>query len=151
MDMENVPAEIQELYMSQDRNIDDSGVDIYMPYNINIEPRSTVLLNTELRCKMTDTVSDTAESLPYYLYARSSIYKTPLILANGVGVIDRGYRGLLKIALLNTSNNSYTVEKGTRLVQICSRDLSSINICGSVSLSPSETSRGEGGFGSTGV
>ena len=38
------------------------------------------------------------KNIGYYLYPRSSISKTPLILANSVGIIDSGYRGNIKAA-----------------------------------------------------
>ena len=92
------------------------------------------------------------KNVSYYLYARSSIYKTPLILANSVGIIDAGYRGEIMGAFRyiprSDSDEEYTVKRGTRLLQICSRDLSPFSF--SVVDELSETRRGEGGFGSTG-
>jgi dUTPase len=90
------------------------------------------------------------EPSPYYLYARSSIYKTPFSLANNVGIIDTGYRGNLCAALHNTTSNSYSLVKmGTRMTQICMPDLSP-NFHVRLVNKLSDTSRGTGGFGSTG-
>jgi dUTP pyrophosphatase len=86
----------------------------------------------------------------YYLYPRSSISKTPLMLANHVGVVDSGYRGKIMAALRHvTGNIPYDIKRGDRLIQICSRDLSPFDFRLSTELSSSD--RGEGGFGSTGV
>jgi dUTP pyrophosphatase len=99
---------------------------------------------------MKDNTTDT--DVPYYLYARSSISKTPLMLHNSVGIIDSTYRGDIIAALryvpYHNDKSNYVLEKGTRLMQICSRDLSPFKISFSNSLS--QTERGEGGFGSSG-
>ena len=87
---------------------------------------------------------------PYYLYARSSIYKTNFSLANNVGIIDTGYRGNLCAALHNTSSSKLSVVKmGTRMTQICMPGLSP-NFHVRLVKKLSATSRGSGGFGSTG-
>ena len=90
------------------------------------------------------------EPSPYYLYARSSIYKTNFCLANNVGIIDAGYRGNICAALHNTSVDSYaTVNMGTRMTQICMPGLCP-NFHVRMVKKLSNTSRGAGGFGSTG-
>ena len=89
------------------------------------------------------------EPSPYYLYARSSIYKTKFSLANNVGIIDTGYRGNICAALHNTSGNYTTVKMGTRMPQICMPGLCPkfhVRLVNKLS----DTSRGGGGFGSTG-
>lgn len=86
---------------------------------------------------------------PFYLYARSSIYKTPFILANNVGIIDSGYRGNICAALYNTHSTPEVVEMGKRIAQICMPDLS-FNFHVKLVEELDDTSRGSGGFGSTG-
>lgn len=100
-----------------------------------------------------ETVSGASYSCGYYVYPRSSISKTPLMLANHVGIIDSGYRGNLIAALrkLPSDQTTYVVEKNTRLFQICHSSLCPIFV---VLVSESElnsSERGEGGFGSTGA
>jgi dUTP pyrophosphatase len=95
---------------------------------------------------------------PYYTYARSSISKTPLRLANNQGIIDAGYRGSLIgmfDCIRNEPNNvecDYYVEPYTRLLQVCAPSLMPIymNIVNSFVELGEPTSRGSGGFGSTG-
>ena len=90
------------------------------------------------------------EPSPYYLYARSSIYKTNFSLANNVGIIDTGYRGNLCAALHNTVSNSYSyVKMGTRMTQICMPGLCP-NFHVRLVNKLTSTERGSGGFGSTG-
>jgi len=68
-------------------------------------------------------------------------------MSNSVGIIDAGYRGTITVFVDNIKNTSYTVERGTRLFQICSPDLSPITF--TIKDILSQTSRGSGGFGST--
>jgi dUTPase len=92
----------------------------------------------------------------YYLYPRSSVVKTPLRLANSVGIIDSGYRGNIKAVFDNISGYDFMdhkIEFGSRLVQICPPNLEypmKIYIMDEVK-SLGITLRGKGAFGSTGV
>jgi dUTP pyrophosphatase len=85
------------------------------------------------------------------MHPRSSLSKTALRLANSTGIIDAGYRGPL-IGMFDCIVNTCVIEKYTRLLQICAPNLMPIYvriIDNIIDLGP-ETSRGEGGFGSTG-
>lgn len=92
-----------------------------------------------------ELVSD--KFISYRIYPRSSISKTPLRLANSVGVVDSGYRGEIIAALDNISDSEYTVVRGARLVQLTS-DIGNITTVRNVE-SFDETERGARGFGST--
>jgi len=124
----------------------DSGIDLFFPETVVCEPWSTTMIDLHISCMMTDP-SGVQKS--YYMYPRSSISKTPLIMHNSVGIIDCAYRGNIKVAVRNQSGSSYTVNRGERLFQICSPDLSEIKI-DLVDYLPS-SERGTGGFGSSGV
>ena len=91
---------------------------------------------------------------PFYTYARSSISKTPLRLANNQGIIDAGYRGNLigMFDCLKITNCIFNMEEYTRILQICSPGLFPIyvNIVDKLEDLGPTTLRGEGGFGSTG-
>ena len=92
--------------------------------------------------------------LPYYLYPRSSISKTPLRMANSVGIIDAGYRGFImgKADWMNDGKEVYDVEKGIRLFQLCAYNLlpfDRIHIVETEEGLGEKTIRGTGGFGST--
>jgi dUTP pyrophosphatase len=89
-------------------------------------------------------------TLPYTVYPRSSISKTSVRLANNVGIIDAGYRGELMVVFDNIKNESYEIQPYTRLVQACKPDLSPFSVK-IVDEDFSETVRGSGGFGSTGL
>ena len=88
------------------------------------------------------------------MYPRSSLSKTQLRLANSVGIIDSGYRGNLIGAFdCLSKKGEYKVLKDDRLVQICSPDLAPImvEIVDTEEKLGKKTTRGQGGFGSTGV
>ena len=125
-----------------------SGFDIFTPKMHVFQQHSTFsseFVDFEIKTEMRYDNKPSA----FCLYPRSSISKTPLVLANHVGVIDSGYRGNIKGAFRNLDGNSeYVVEKYTRLLQICHPSLCKIRVI--LRDYVSETSRGEGGFGSTG-
>lgn len=104
---------------------------------------------------LAETVSGASYSCGYYVYPRSSISKTPLMLANHVGIIDSGYRGNLMAALrkLPMDNNvePYKVEKHTRLFQICHPTLCPVFVVLVPESELNSSERGTGGFGSTGL
>ena len=127
-------------------NPGDSGLDLFFPEDINLNPHETKIINLQIKCEAWKN-SKNSESYSYYLYPRSSISKTPLRMSNSVGIIDSGYRGNLMVAVDNTSDIVYMIKKGQRLFQICSPNLSPVTF--SLVDTLSETSRGEGGFGST--
>ena len=120
----------------------DSGFDLYVPETVIVPAYTTLKINHKVKCEVV------GDAQGYYLYARSSISKTPLICHNSVGVIDYGYRGDIIGAVYNTSKEQWKIEKGTRLFQLCAPDLKPflINLVNEVT----DTERGEGGFGSTG-
>jgi dUTP pyrophosphatase len=84
----------------------------------------------------------------FWLVPRSSIYKSGLMMANSVGVIDKSYRGELKAPVWSMTGQS-EVAKGDRLFQIVAPDMGWIRHVRLVQTLP-ETERGAGGFGSTG-
>ena len=76
----------------------DSGFDIYTPKGKErINPGETRLVNLEIQCAAYKIVCDgeTCQRIPsaFYMYPRSSIYKTTFRLANNTCIIDSGYRG----------------------------------------------------------
>ena len=144
----------------------DSGFDLYIPRNPDhnegkwvFPPHTTVkiplgikIVNRALFARRVQDVRRTSgvwRTEPFYIYARSSISKTPLGLANNQGIIDAGYRGELMVALDNVAPKQWVLNPGTRLVQVCMHDLSPFMVS-KVEKDFEATERGEGGFGSTG-
>lgn len=141
-------TDLTNLYSNhQHYNPGDSGLDLFCPETITVNPGETVKINLQINCEaLHDTIENT--NVSYYLYPRSSIIKTPLRLANSVGIIDAGYRGDIIACVDNIKSESYTVNKGDRLFQICAGNLEPIEF--QLVNDLSNTQRGAGGFGSTG-
>lgn len=125
-----------------------SGFDLFFPKNtmIPVGPKCE-MVSMNVRCEMTN---EDGTNIPYFMFPRSSFSKTPLILANHTGIIDSGYRGDLIGAFRNLDTEPYQVEKNTRLLQVCHPYLSPLYVVLVDVSELSNTSRGEGGFGSTG-
>jgi dUTP pyrophosphatase len=130
-----------------------SGFDLLVPDTVIFTKNETVKINFEIKTEMKELLSDYRNVVyrhaptAFYLFARSSLSKTPLMLANQVGIIDSGYRGNIIGAFRNLSSDSFVVDKSIRLVQICHPSLKPFVVEMIDDLS--KTSRGEGGFGST--
>lgn len=75
--------------------------------------------------------------------------KRGLTMLNSPGTIDSDYRGEIKCILVNLSNESQTIEPGERIAQMVIARYEQVVWDAVESLS--ETTRGEGGFGSTGA
>jgi dUTP pyrophosphatase len=127
-----------------------AGFDLLCPDGINITESHDSLqlkLNTNIVCNMVDTDWN---FLSYYLYPRSSISKLNIRLANSVGIIDSGYRGNI-IGIFDLLKKDVSLEKFSRVLQICSGDLKPFHVKLVDSLEElGITERGSGGFGSTG-
>ncbi|UCE10852.1 MAG: dUTP diphosphatase [Candidatus Thorarchaeota archaeon] len=68
---------------------------------------------------------------------------------NTPGTIDSGYRGEVKVILINHGEKSFKVEKGMRIAQLAVRSVPKVEFVASDTLE--DTERGEDGFGSTGL
>jgi len=139
---------LKSLYTNhQHYNPGDSGLDLFCPEDIIIGPGETMKIDLQIQCEaLHDNIEN--NNVSYYLYPRSSIIKTPLRLANSVGIIDAGYRGNIIACVDNIKNYEFKIEKGSRLFQVCGPTLEPIEIRVVNELSNSQ--RGSGGFGSTG-
>ena len=119
----------------------DAGLDLFVVENQIIPAKSTKPIPLQIACENLDNKA-------YYLFPRSSISKTPLRLANSIGLIDAGYRGELIGMVDNIYDKDFQVKRGERYFQLVAVDSSPVEFELVDELSVS--SRGEGGFGSTG-
>lgn len=120
----------------------DAGLDLYVLEDIAFEPGETKPIKLGISCEPDD-------GRAYYLFPRSSISKTPLRMSNSIGLIDGGYRGEIMAMCDNIKTETYTAQKGQRLFQLVATDSSPIHY--ELVDELSETTRGSGGFGSTGA
>ena len=142
----------------------DSGFDLICPNDIEFDGDNTNTFKVDLgiKCAGYLTSTEVGEQIPsgFYVYPRSSISNNCIRLANSTGIIDSGYRGNLKAAFdivqnqhyYDKKNSNLLIKKNDRLVQICNPLLTKIN---AVLVNNEDelgvTSRGAGGFGSTGM
>jgi len=119
----------------------DSGFDLACPEDV-IVLKGTTFVDFKVKGAMYN--GDTPSA--YFLYPRSSISKSKFRLANCTGIIDRGYRGNVGAFFDCVADSS--MEKGQRLVQLCSPTLEPFEVRLVDSLSSTE--RGGNGFGSSG-
>ena len=131
-----------DLYRGYKPRLEDTGYDLFVDADYTVNPGEV---------KMIGFGVSAASLTGYLLIPRSSICKTPLMMANSVGLIDSGYRGPIMAPVRNIgSTEPYRVERGTRLFQLLpineGKPFSKVRI---VSELPS-SERNEGGFGSTG-
>lgn len=138
-------AEIHNLKMSFD--FYDAGFDLYCPTETFFNEKfETVYINMKIKTEMSCTNGYTG----FNVYPRSSISKTPLMIANHTGIIDSGYRGEI-IGAFRCFTDNYKVEKHTRLLQIVHPGGLRIHIRVVDDVNElTKTERDEGGFGSTG-
>lgn len=141
----------------------DAGFDLFSPTGLNCFCGKTNKINFGIQCAA-KMVCESGKTYPtgFYIYPRSSTgSKTPLRLANSVGIIDSGYRGNL-IGMFDCvyggsqmedgskdCDGDYLVRNFDKLVQICAPGLVPIYVEVVEDLGV-ETDRGAGGFGSTG-
>ena len=119
----------------------DAGLDLYVLEDMDFAPGETKLIKLGISCQPEDGVA-------YFLMPRSSISKTSLRMSNSVGLIDGGYRGEIMACCDNIKSDKYSVKKGERLFQLVAANCSEITY--EIKNELDDSSRGKGGFGSTG-
>ncbi len=121
-----------------------AGADLYacIDGEAIIEPHQTLLIPTGIALELPVGYAG-------LIYARSGLAtKKGLAPANKVGVIDPDYRGEVKVALHNHSEQSVAISKGERVAQLVITPYITAEFEEAEELS--STVRGKGGFGSTG-
>ena len=149
-------ANKHNLSLIEDPHFFNAGFDLFLPEDQGFR-KNTIVNKADFKIKCSAKIVNISDAnltsyyTGYYMYPRSSLSKTPLRLANSVGIIDAGYRGPL-IGMFDCFDEHYQVSSYTRLLQICAPNLMPIfvRIIDTVEELSPETSRGEGGFGSTG-
>jgi len=121
-------------------NKTDAGMDIYSIEDVIILPNTRTLVKTGISMEF-------EKGYVALVWDKSGIAKNGLTKIGGV--IDSGYRGEYKIMLLNISSKPYKITKGQKIAQILMQKVFQPEIELVEELSDSD--RGEGGFGSTGL
>jgi dUTPase len=151
-ELEIVNRSNNSFYMDVNHRLDENaGFDLHCSENMFVD-KSPVLLPFGIsarliRVESTETTDLTSDS-HFWIVPRSSIYKTGLMMANSVGVIDKSYRGELKAPVVSLTGDT-KVLCGDRLFQIVAPDMGWIRHVRVVNDLPN-TVRGQNGFGSSG-
>lgn len=131
--------------LPQYETIGASGMDVRanISESINIEPLGRALIKTGLFLEM-------EIGLECQVRPRSGMaLKKGITVLNTPGTIDADYRGEVGVILVNLSNETVTIEDGERVAQLVFCKVEQVQLLEVEALN--ESTRGEGGFGSTGV
>ena len=121
----------------------DAGADLVAAEAVRLEPGQRALVPTGVRIALPD-------GYVAFVVPRSGLAaKHGITIVNSPGTVDAGYRGELKVSLLNTdSSSAYDVAVGDRIAQLIIMPVARANFIPVDELP--ESSRGADGFGSTG-
>lgn len=90
------------------------------------------------------------DSVALLIFPRSGLAsKHGITLANAIGLVDSDYRGEICVPLINLGKEAFTIEPGMRIAQLVASPILLPEI--EVTDTLTETQRGAGGFGSTGL
>ena len=131
--------------LPQYETIGASGMDVRanISESINIEPLGRALIKTGLFLEM-------EIGLECQVRPRSGMaLKKGITVLNTPGTVDADYRGEVGVILVNLSNETVTIEDGERLAQLVFCKVEQVQLSEVEALN--ESTRGAGGFGSTGV
>ncbi|PID58580.1 dUTP diphosphatase [candidate division KSB3 bacterium] len=121
----------------------DAGMDLYCIDEMTIEAGDTALARTGLKIAV-------PEGYEAQVRPKSGLaLKYAVSLANAPGTIDSGYRGEVQVILINHGREPFHVGRQTKIAQMVICPVMRVEVVEVEQLD--ETSRGEGGFGSTGV
>jgi dUTP pyrophosphatase len=121
----------------------DAGADLLSAEDVEIAPGERVLIGTGVSIALPD-------GYVAFVVPRSGLAaKHGITIVNTPGTVDAGYRGEIRVILLNTdSSMPYTVQAGDRIAQLVIMPVARARFIPVERLPGTE--RGEGGFGSTG-
>ena len=120
-----------------------AGMDTYLKEPVELLPGQRALIPTGIYLEI-------PEGYEVQIRARSGLaIKRGIGLVNGIGTIDSDYRGEVKIALINWGDEPFVINNGERVAQMVAARYEKVEF--TVADELSETERGSGGFGHTGV
>lgn len=136
----------RDLLVPKKAHLDDAGYDLMSAVDVSIMPRNTA-------CVPTGIAVEIPPGYEMQVRSRSGIArKFGVCVLNSPGTIDSGYRGEVCVLLHNTADTRAHFKRGDRIAQAVFTKLPDIqlDICAEGE-SLSDSIRGAGGFGSTGV
>lgn len=120
----------------------DAGLDLFSIEHKEILPGESALIGTGIAIEL-------PENTEAQIRPRSGLaLNFQVTLLNTPGTIDYGYRGEIKVIIINHGKNTFRVEKGMKIAQMVIMPVLKMDVIAVEELS--NTGRGSGGFGSTG-
>jgi len=121
----------------------DAGADLCAAEDVVLPPGGRATVGTGLAVAV-------PEGHAAFVHPRSGLAaRHGITVVNAPGTVDAGYRGEVRVVLLNTDRHEpFTVRRGDRIAQLVVQPVTRVRFADVAQLPP--TPRGEGGFGSTG-
>ena len=122
----------------------DAGMDVYSTIDCSLAPGARAVIPTGIAIAL-------PEGYVCLVHPRSGLAaKNGISIVNTPGTIDSGYRGEIKVILINTDQSeSFEIKRGDRIAQLVFQKFESARFYEVENLQ--ESQRGAGGFGSTGL
>ncbi|WAC65793.1 dUTP diphosphatase [Agrococcus sp. SL85] len=121
----------------------DAGADLHAAEPVVLEPGARALVGTGVAIALPD-------GFAAFVHPRSGLAaKHGITIVNAPGTVDAGYRGEIKVNLLNTGDEPHRIEAGDRIAQLVVQRVERVRFVEVERLPGSD--RGEGGHGSTGL
>lgn len=144
-----MPAESVEVLVAGDGAIPryahpgDAGADLCASEAVTIPARGRAVVGTGLSIALPD-------GFVALVHPRSGLaLRAGVTVLNAPGTVDAGYRGEIRVILMNTSDEPFEVGPGDRIAQLVVQEFRRAEFIPVTTLPGSE--RGAGGFGSTGI
>jgi dUTP pyrophosphatase len=118
----------------------DAGADLFACEDLEIYPNEQKLVDTGIAIKI-------PQGFAGFVYNRSSQGKKGITIPHSVGVIDSGYRDTIKVLLKNIGDDPYKITTGDRIAQLVIQKVELVQFKDIWN----DSTRGTGGFGSTGT
>jgi len=121
----------------------DAGVDLHSTIDYGLKPGEKALIPTGLKMAI-------PKGYEGQVRPKSGLaLKSGITVLNTPGTVDAPYRGEVGVIVINHSKDPYQIRKGEKIAQMIFNEIKYANF--KVVDSLNETSRGEGGYGSTGL
>ena len=122
-----------------------AGWDLYSSQSLVLFPKETGTVGCGFQMRM-------PEDRCAFICSRSGLAaKQGVFVSNAPGILDADYRGEIKVILHNLGKSPFSVKPGDRVAQMVFHKVERTDITYVNSFTTTDTDRGTGGFGSTGV
>ena len=139
---ENASQADRELLTPKKGSDDAAGFDLVASHHLRLEAGTFDIVRTGIAIELPK--GHEAQVRPRSGLAR----KYGVTVLNSPGTIDADYRGEVGVLLINHGQRAFEIERGMRIAQLV---VAQVSPCRFIEMAISQSKRGEGGFGSTGM